>query len=176
MNTIKTVNATYSPAFGIAIGFVLSMEGGFVNDPNDKGGATKYGISQRAYPDLDIQHLTEEQAVAIYYQDYWRACRCDELPAAAACLVFDTAVNMGTRTAIRFLQQSLKVVDDGIIGPKTLAASFINPPAAYLNDYLSHRANRYFAIALNESQRRFYRGWLKRTYELQQMIYEERLL
>lgn len=176
MNAINTFRDAYSSAFETAITFVLAEEGGYVCDPNDKGGATKFGISQRAYPDLDIKSLTVEQASAIYYQDYWKACRCDELPAAVACVVLDTAVNMGNRTAIRFLQQSLRVSVDGIIGPKTLQASFITPPLAYLSDFFSHRAKRYLAISLNETQRRFYRGWLKRTYELQQYLYEERLL
>ena len=168
--------STYASAFETAIAFVLSEEGGYVNDPNDNGGETNYGISKQAYPDLDIKNLTVGQAEAIYYQDYWLPCRCNELPVAVACVVLDTAVNMGPRTAIRFLQQALRVTVDGIIGPKTLQAAWSNPPLAYLSDYLSHRANRYLAIALNNNQRRFYRGWLKRTYELQQYLYEERLI
>ncbi|MCW7552572.1 N-acetylmuramidase [Endozoicomonas gorgoniicola] len=168
--------STYSSAFETAIAFVLSEEGGYVNDPNDNGGETNYGISKRAYPDLDIKNLTVGQAEAIYYQDYWLKCCCNELPVAVACVVLDTAVNMGPRTAIRFLQQSLRLKVDGLMGPQTLRHAHHNPPLSYLSDYLSRRARRYFDIAQTDSQRRFYRGWLKRTYELQQYLYEERLL
>lgn len=167
----------YSAAFETAIIFVLGEEGGYVDDPSDKGGATHFGISQRAYPDLDIKSLTVEQAAAIYYQDYWLPCQCDQLPAATGVMVFGTAVNMGKRAAIRFLQQSLKVKVDGILGPVTLRAAHLETPLTYASDYLSRRARRYHVIAYqDESQRRFLRGWLKRTYELQQYLYEERLL
>lgn len=167
----------YSAAFEIAIAFVLGEEGGYVDDPADKGGATCYGISQRAYPDINIETLTLEAAKAIYYQDYWLPCRCDQLPAAAACLVFDTAVNMGKVMAVWFLQHALRVTADGILGPVTLHAACVQAPLTYVSDYLSRRALRYHEIACKEdSQRRFVRGWLKRTYELQHYVYEAQLL
>ncbi|KEQ19185.1 glycoside hydrolase family 108 protein [Endozoicomonas numazuensis] len=166
----------YSAAFEIAITFVLGEEGGYVDDPKDRGGATSFGISQRAYPDLDIKSLTVEQAKAIYYQDYWQPCQCDLLPAAVACVVFDTAVNMGKGAAIRFLQQSLNVTVDGILGPVTLRTAHLETPLSYISNYLSRRAKRYHRIAQDESQNRFIRGWFKRCFELQQYLYEERLL
>lgn len=137
----------YSSAFETAITFVLGEEGGYGDDPADNGGATKYGISQRAYPDLDIKHLTVDQAKAIYLRDYWQPCQCDLLPPAIACAVFDTAVNMGTGAAIRFLQQALRVSVDGLIGPVTLRHADQNP-LCYLSDYLSRRARRYHDIVL----------------------------
>ena len=57
--------------FDKAMNFVGLMEGGYVNDPIDKGGETKYGISKRSYPNLDIKNLTKEQAREIYYKDFW---------------------------------------------------------------------------------------------------------
>ena len=60
-----------------AINHTLELEGGYVNDPNDSGGQTKYGISKKAYPDLDIPNLTIAQAMEIYRKDYWDRCKCD---------------------------------------------------------------------------------------------------
>ena len=59
---------------------VLKSEGGYVNDPHDPGGETNFGISKRAYPSVDIKHLTKEGAIAIYKKDYWDKIKGDDLP------------------------------------------------------------------------------------------------
>jgi lysozyme family protein len=101
---------------------LIGHEGGYVNDPRDPGGETKYGISKRSYPHLDIKNLTLADAKAIYLRDFWQRMQGDRLPAGIAFDVFDTAVNSGVGTAIRFLQRAVGVADDGIVGPLTLAA------------------------------------------------------
>ena len=101
---------------------LIHSEGGYVNDPKDPGGETKFGVSKRSYPDVDIANLTLEQAQVIYRRDFWQRARCDELPPAIAYLVFDCAVNSGIGQAVRFLQRAVGVADDGQIGPMTLAA------------------------------------------------------
>lgn len=108
-----------------AIAFVLKMEGGAEgeHDPNDPGGYTKFGISSKAYPNLDIKNLTLDQAKEIYRRDYWTTCQCDDLPTPFAIGVFDCAVNQGTGRAKRILQLALEVEVDGNIGPKTIAAA-----------------------------------------------------
>lgn len=88
--------------FDHAFIFVVGIEGGYTNDPNDPGGETKFGISKRAYPQVDIPNLTLDEAKAIYLRDYWHVCKCDELPADMALLVFDAAVNQGVSAALRF--------------------------------------------------------------------------
>jgi lysozyme family protein len=108
--------------FDQAFDKLISHEGGYVNDPRDPGGETKFGISKRAYPSVDIAGLTLEQAKAIYLRDYWQRARCDELPPALAFQVFDTAVNSGIGQAIRLLQRAVGVADDGVTGPLTMAA------------------------------------------------------
>jgi lysozyme family protein len=113
-----------------AIAFVLEQEGGLTDDPNDPGGVTKFGISKKAYPNLDIRNLTVAEAMDIYKRDYWAPCKCDELPREFAISLFDCAVNQGTQTAICIMQRALKVKDDGIIGPKTLAAAHAAQPRA----------------------------------------------
>jgi lysozyme family protein len=101
---------------------LISHEGGYVNDPRDPGGETKYGISKRAYPQVDIKNLTLDAAKAIYKRDYWDRAQCDKLPPQLAYLLFDAAVNSGIGQAIRFLQRAVNLADDGVIGPMTLAA------------------------------------------------------
>ena len=91
----------------IIIEFILKMEGGYVNNPKDPGGETKYGISKRAYPNVDIKNLTKNDAIAIYYRDYWLRCGAVSLPFALAACVMDTAVNMGVGRAKQFLKQTV---------------------------------------------------------------------
>jgi len=110
-------------AFDYALAFVLGQEGGYSNNPNDPGGETNFGISKRAYPDLDIASLTHEQAAAIYRRDYWERIKGDELPYAIALITFDSAVNCGVDRAVRWLQQATGAKQDGIIGPATIRAA-----------------------------------------------------
>lgn len=101
---------------------LISHEGGYVNDSRDPGGETKYGISKRSYPHVNIATLTLPDARAIYKRDFWDRAQCDKLPPTIAYLLFDTAVNSGIGQAVRFLQRSVGVADDGVIGPLTLVA------------------------------------------------------
>lgn len=101
---------------------VIDVEQGYVDDPRDPGGETRYGITKRCYPRLNIRTLTLVQAKEIMYRDYWLHCACDKLPPEAALLLFDCAVNQGQPTAIRLLQSCLRVHPDGEIGDVTLAA------------------------------------------------------
>lgn len=151
--------------------FVIELEGGYVHDPADPGGETKFGISQRAYPDVDIAGITFDAAVDIYYADYWFPARCHELPPGLAAFVFDSHVNHGLRPAIRLLQNALGVDADGLIGPLSLKAAHRADSAAALIDALSHRARYYHLITVNrETNSRFIRGWFRRLFLLQQYI------
>ena len=75
--------------------FVLKWEGGYVNDPKDPGGETKYGISKRAHPNEDIKNLTPERALVIYQNEYWTPIGGDNLPLPTCVVAFDSAVNCG---------------------------------------------------------------------------------
>ncbi len=108
--------------FGVAFERLIGHEGGYVNDPNDPGGETKWGISKRSYPDLDIKSLTRDDARAIYSRDFWLRGHMAALPFAVAFQCFDAAVNHGIRAAHRMLQRAVKVNDDGIIGVQTMTA------------------------------------------------------
>lgn len=107
--------------FDTAFDALISHEGGHVNNPADKGGETKFGISKRSYPAIDIANLTLADAKLIYKRDFWDRAQCDKLPPGVAFDVFDTAVNSGIGQAIRFLQRAVGLADDGIVGPLTLA-------------------------------------------------------
>jgi len=111
-----------------AFDLLIYNEGGFVNNPNDAGGATKYGISSRSYPNVDIANLTLEQAQEIYKRDYWHKSGADRFMTCKAVQVFDAAVMEGVYTAVKRAQSIANqvtrhdIAEDGIVGPKTLQA------------------------------------------------------
>lgn len=86
--------------------FVFKWEGGYVNDPSDPGGETNFGISKRAYPNIDIKNLTRQAAQEIYQRDYWDAIKGDTLEPALGAVALDTAINMGVSRAKQFLAQT----------------------------------------------------------------------
>ena len=108
--------------FDLAFDKLIGHEGGYSNNPKDPGGETKFGISKRSYPSIDIAALTLAEVRQIYRRDFWDRAQCDRLPPGVAFDVFDCAVNSGIGQAIRFLQRAVGVEDDGHIGPLTLAA------------------------------------------------------
>lgn len=139
---------------------VLADEGGLSNNRQDPGGLTKYGISQRAYPTLNIAALTVEQAKAIYQRDYWNPINGDNLPTGLDLTLFDCAVNQGVSTAIQLLQQVLGLKVDGHLGPITLAASAKAMPGL-LDTFAAERALRY---EFNRNEEVFGRGWYRRLF------------
>lgn len=121
----------FDKAFEVLIGH----EGGFTNDPKDRGNwttgvvgkgqlkGTKYGISAMAYPNEDIKNLTLDRAKVIYRADFWDKVLADQLPEVVRFDLFDVAVNSSVVRAIKFLQRALGVSEDGRIGPATVAAA-----------------------------------------------------
>jgi lysozyme family protein len=146
-------------SFDQAFDKTVGHEGGYVNDPRDPGGETKFGISKRAYPGLDIKSLTLADAKAIYKRDYWDRARCDDLPHGVAFDVFDAAVNSGPGQAIRWLQRAVGVADDGVVGPFTLAAVKRMEPEALQARYSGQRLDFMTRLSTWDS---FGRGWARR--------------
>lgn len=97
--------------FDRCITFVLSQEGGYVNDSRDAGGETNFGISKKAYPSIDIKSLTRDEAIEIYRDDYWKTAGCDKMEWPLCLIVFDTAVNMGVAKATAIKAKSLNWTD-----------------------------------------------------------------
>jgi lysozyme family protein len=106
--------------FSEAVRIIFHHEGGFVNHPEDPGGSTKFGISQKSYPHIDIHALTEDEAREIYHKDFWLSLKLDRLPPKLRLLIFDCAVNQGPARAIMYLQRACGAPTDGKIGPVTL--------------------------------------------------------
>src|SRR5258708_670605 len=92
--------------FRRSLQFTLKWEGGYVSDPADPGGETKWGISKRAYPSLDIPNLTPEQAANIYSNVYWDREGAISIPFPMCTAVFDTAVNDGVKRALDWMKQA----------------------------------------------------------------------
>ncbi len=135
--------------FNLAVEFVLVREGGYVNDPNDLGGETKFGISKRKYPDIDIKNLTIEKAKDIYYNFYWTKFNCDALPWPLSLIHFDTHVNMLPEVAEKILLRSRR----------------------FPQWYLDARRGHYAAIvAANPDKGRYLKGWLNRVNELEKLL------
>jgi len=146
---------TFDEAFDLLIGH----EGRYVNHPSDPGGETKFGISKRAYPALDIKALTLDQAKAIYRRDYWIPAGCDRVPAALRFDVLDMAVNSGVKVAIQTLQRVLSVRDDGLIGPATLLALSQNDTKAVQARFNGARLEMMTDLA---GWQTFGKGWARR--------------
>lgn len=127
-------------SFDAAFDVVVGIEGGYVNDPHDPGQETKFGISKRSYPQIDIANLTLDQAKALYLRDYWHLCKCDEMPQDLALAVFDAAVNQGPGTALKL---------------KALSANLI--------EFQAERALRYVQ---SPDFARYGRGWMRRLFKV----------
>lgn len=160
------------PKFRKAIEVILEHEGGYVNDPNDPGGETNYGISKRSYPDVDIKNLTREAAMKIYYKDWWKPGRYKEIEnTSVAIKMFDLAVNMGQRPAVRLLQRALHaagkrhVTIDGLIGPQTIGATNEASGLMVLAALRAEAAHYYRRlIERNARLEKFKAGWMNRAY------------
>jgi lysozyme family protein len=172
---------------------IVAREGGFVNDPDDPGGATNFGVTihtmRRLGLDLtgdgvvgvaDVRALTRAQAVEIFLTHFYERPRIGEMPEAIRASLFDMYVNAGSN-AVRILQRLLvemgySVAVDGVIGPQTLAATqnAARPDPLSLRDaYGVARRNYYFRLADGRVASRKYArarsggkgGWIRRAEE-----------
>lgn len=151
---------------------VIGHEAGYTDNPKDPGNwtggkvnsgelkGTKYGIAANTYPDLDIKNLTKDQAKAIYYEDWWLALGMDRFSAAMQFQMFDAAFNHGMRNATKIFQRAVGVVDDGIIGNKTMAAAASMDVNDKLMRFLACRIRFYTSLSTFDT---FGRGWSNRV-------------
>jgi lysozyme family protein len=162
---------TEDERFEHIINVILSNEGGYSDNPNDKGGVTKFGISSRSYPDVDIANLTKVEAKNIYKRDFWNRYLYKNINnLEVATKFFDLAVNMGHSWACILVQRALRasgknVVEDGNFGPKTLDA-INNVDITDLLAALKSEAAGYYRTlaAVDEQDKVFLKGWLNRAY------------
>ena len=144
--------------FEKALKFVLKWEGGYVNNPNDKGGATNKGITQNTYNTWlrskgenlkDVRNITGSEVREIYYNNYWLKAGCDKMSEKFAILAFDTAVNMGVGRVKEFLEY----------------AKYSNP-----DKFIIARIRKYNEFAKYGNQKIFLQGWLNRILDLEKFI------
>jgi lysozyme family protein len=142
---------------------VLRNEGGYVNNPDDPAGETNMGITKARYPELDIKNITRNQAIEIYFKDYWKPMNLLDIYDENLVLqIFDMGVNAGKRSAIKMAQRIVEAEPDGIIGPETLG--LVNNYEGDLVDlYRQERKKYYFTLARRKPQMQvFLKGWIRR--------------
>jgi len=184
----------FDPLFDRALSVVLAHEGGFADNRNDPGGATNFGISLRWLKEIgmsdidadgspdgdinldghididDIRLLTRETAGAFYRRFWWDKFGYGELHLSVGTKVFDLAVNMGAQQAHKVLQRACRacgprLLDDGILGPKSREAISAIPPADLVIAMRSEAAGFYRALVMaRPGLSSFLTGWLNRAY------------
>lgn len=144
---------------------------GYVNDPADPGGETKFGIAKNANPAVDIKALTFSQARDIYYAKYWIPGSCDKLSTRVALLHFDGCINIGVTRAKQLLQKAANVTPDGVIGPVTLSTINSMNEIDLCNALCDARATYYQQIVqARPTSAKFLKGWLNRIQELRTFV------
>lgn len=156
--------------FEKALALVLVHEGGFVNDPHDRGGATNRGVTQAVYDayrkmrgrgQQSVKFITDEEVRAIYKFQYWDKVQGDWLPSGLDYAVFDFAVNSGVSRAAKYLQAVVGVAQDGQIGARTLGA--ITSPTAAIIALCDRRIG--FLRNLDKFWR-YGKGWTRRVVDV----------
>lgn len=165
-----------SDAFVAALPFVLRWEGGFVDHPNDPGGATNKGVTQAVYDSWrraqgaatqTVKLITDAEVEAIYEQGYWLPAHSHDLRKPLDLVQFDTAVNMGVKRAVRFLQHCAGCSVDGAFGKNTAAAVAACDQGQAVIEYCKAREDFYRALARqNPKLAVFLKGWLNRLNAL----------
>lgn len=168
-------DTTHRVDFDDLIGDVLKREGGYVNHPADRGGPTKFGITHDTYrawrvkrgqKPQSVEDLTHDEAVMIYFENYWRAANCPALPTQVRDIHFDAAVQHGVRRAAVMLQTAAGATQDGYIGPLTIKACFAMEQMLLRLRYTVTRY-RFYGDIINRdrSQLAFMAGWMNRMRE-----------
>tara|TARA_R100000700_G_C3109015_1_gene102808 strand:+ start:168 stop:680 length:513 start_codon:yes stop_codon:yes gene_type:complete len=150
---------------------VLKHEGGFVDHPEDPGGATNKGITHKTYSDFlgrpledvsELKNIPDEHVQQIYKDGYWNRVKADQLSSGVDFCIFDWAVNSGPGRAAKALQKVVMVTQDGAIGPMTLAAVEEELPEEIIEKITKEREEFYRSLRTFDT---FGKGWLRRNEE-----------
>jgi hypothetical protein len=134
----------------IVIPWLFKWEGTtYENDKSDPGGATKFGVDQRSHPNVDILHLTEQEAMDIYWNEYWIKCGCDHMDWPMSFIWFNCCVNCGVGRAQKILKISGK-------DPR----KFLDEQEDFYRRLVKDRP----------SSQKFLKGWLNRTQDLRKTV------
>tara|TARA_B100000073_G_scaffold347617_1_gene362560 strand:+ start:2119 stop:2646 length:528 start_codon:yes stop_codon:yes gene_type:complete len=157
---------------------VLGHEGSYVDDPDDRGGATNMGVTQKVYEQFMGREVTKDEMRAmprdhvdqIYKEEYWDRVKADLLPSGLDIAVFDLAINAGTGRSARILQEIIGAKPDGAIGNNTLSKLMQHKPKDVLDKFTKKREEFYKSIVKsNPSQKKFIKGWLNRNKEVHKL-------
>ncbi len=170
--------------FSEALKMVLLFEGGFVDHKHDLGGATNKGIIQTTYDSYrlsnqqkkqSVKHITDQEVADIYYNRYWLACSCDQMPPKLAVFVFDTAVNMGISKIVSYMQEIV------FTKQTQFNSKMLNDIRFFINKHgedellrllILRRKASYKAFAKKGNQVVFLQGWLNRVQHLEDYLKE----
>lgn len=157
--------------FAASLAFVLQDEGGNDDDPDDHGGRTSRGITQRVWdawcqlnnmPESDVWSAPDDEIGAIYHNNYWNP-HGDDLPIGLDYAFFDMAVNAGPHRATVLLQRAIGIADDGIFGPITLLSATKADPKLLIPRFTEKRIAFYKSL----NQPKFLKGWINRAYRVE---------
>ena len=146
--------------------YLMNIEGGYSNDPDDPGKKTKYGISKRSFPNEDIPNLTKNRAMELYRIHYWEKYKCNQINSAIlAAEIFVALVNVNAKKVIGYLQTTCNalgasLIVDGILGPNTL--NFLNAfrhPKAIVAGLEGEMYKHY----VEQGKKKYISGWLIRN-------------
>jgi lysozyme family protein len=172
MGGISTPVLSSSPGasliFADAVAWIIDVAEGGSQLVHDSGELTKFGISQRAFPDVDIEALTREKAIGLYLESYWRPIKGDSLPPTVALVLFDAAVNQGVVPAVKLLQTSLGIAADGVMGPATIAAANASQSQKELVTRVLELRHHAYEDLVREHPRytKYLHGWRMRVIRL----------
>ena len=164
--------------FEKALEHVFFVEGGYSDHPDDKGGETKYGITEKTYNSYVrnsctrdvwpvLKDIDKRLVYRIYQSMYWDKVRGDELPPGVALMVFDSAVHAGPLRARTWLQRALGVNPDGIIGPITLAAANrTNRSSKFHEPFRIVKEIAKYRLMLGRKNDTFAKGWFNRIIHI----------
>ena len=152
--------------FKACLDLVLKSEGGWVNNSKDPGGETNFGVTKRVWeeyvghPVESLKKLTKEEVAPLYELKYWRPCYGEILPRGLDLLSFSMGVNAGPGRSVKLLQQSIGLVPDGVIGPRTRGLIFDSNCATLIVKFSEVRREYYRALKTFPI---FGKGWLNRV-------------
>ncbi len=164
---LSILTAVPSSTFEDAVAFTIDVLEGGGQIVRDDGGVTRWGIAQKYHPDVDVELLTRQGAIAIYRAEYWDHLRCDDLPPWVRDVVFDMGVNPGQGHAVDMLQEELRVERDGVIGPDTLAAARRAAPMRLVEGLTARRILYYFGQTMTYPYKlQWINGWIRRSIKV----------
>lgn len=151
---------------------VINVEGGYVNDPDDAGGPTKYGVTIKTLSEYlgrpakieEVKTLSLDRAKAIFKSRYWDTCKLDAIKSqVVAHFIFDQSINSGQGTAIIKAQEVVGAKIDGLMGPTTIAMINAFPEKEFIKRFFKAIQLRYIEICVSKpSQLKYIEGWINK--------------